>query len=215
MITSRHSFVRRHFIGAAVIVVVFLCGLLLWQFPGAILTAGADLWAVSDRVDGPADAIIVLGGQFGPRPRTLAAADLYRRGIAPKVLVSNPNPSAAAESERSDAVANREILRKLGVPDSAISIFGSGLRNTHDEARAVLEWAKDTHAKRIIVPVEWYFSRRARWTFQHELAEAGVEVQIQRLDSIEPTQADWWRRKEGVVVLQDEFLKYVYYRLKY
>jgi uncharacterized SAM-binding protein YcdF (DUF218 family) len=211
----RLCFVRRHFVATTIIVVVFLCGVLVWQFPQPILTSVANLWAVSDDLRGPADAIIVLGGGAENRPQ--AAADLYRRGFAPKILVSNSKLSGAVwlGIERPEAEVDKELLIKLGVPVSAISSFGFDLRNTYEEARAVLAWAKTVQAKRVIVPVEWYFSRRARWTFRRELSPSGIDVQIQKLQSIDQKTTDWWHKEDGVVLLQNEILKYVYYRLRY
>src|SRR5215469_14524764 len=60
-------------------------GLLVgWLGRESLLWKAADLWIVSDPLT-RADAIVVLGGNSQTRPPV--AADLYRRGLASKVLV--------------------------------------------------------------------------------------------------------------------------------
>jgi uncharacterized SAM-binding protein YcdF (DUF218 family) len=99
-----------------------------------LLLAAADLWIVTDAV-GPADAVAVFGGGIQDRP--FAAAQYYRQGLVKKVLVSN-----AAGTSISGVAATEEILLKLGVPASAIEIFGTALTNTHEEVLAVRAWAE-------------------------------------------------------------------------
>lgn len=215
MLAAFRHLVRRHLIGAVIVIALILGGLLAWRVRTAILTAGADLWSVSDRIEAPADAVIVLGGQYGFRPRTRAAADLFRRGLARKILVSNPDEPALPPRQPTDAEINKALLRNLGVPDSAIFVFGSGLVDTYAEARAALAWARENRAQSVILPVEWYFSRRAGWIFRQELGRAGVRVQMVSLNSVEPAPNDWWRHSGGIDLFRAEILKYFYYRLKY
>jgi uncharacterized SAM-binding protein YcdF (DUF218 family) len=215
MLATLRHLARRHLIGAVIVVALILGSLLAWPFRSAILTAGADLWAVSDRIEAPADAVIVLGGQYGFRPRTRAAADLFRRGLARRVLVSNPDEPALPAGQPTDAEINKALLRKLGVPDSAIFVFGNRLADTYAEARAALAWAQETRAQSVILPVEWFFSRRAGWIFRQEVGRAGVRVRMVSLNSVEPAPNDWWRQSGGIDLFRAEILKYFYYRLKY
>src|SRR6516165_12522258 len=57
-----------------------------WAARAPILHGMAKLWVVSDPLE-HADAIVILGGRLDVRP--FAAADLYKRGLADRVLVSN------------------------------------------------------------------------------------------------------------------------------
>src|SRR5262245_27458115 len=58
----------------------------VWLGREPLLRGVASLWIVSDSVT-HADAIVVLGGNFQVRP-LVVAADLYRRGLANRILVS-------------------------------------------------------------------------------------------------------------------------------
>jgi hypothetical protein len=83
-----------------------------------------------------------------------------------------------------------------------------------DEAVALKEWAKRNAASAFIIPTELFSARRVRWIFDRELSGSAVAM----VPSFEPpryTRREWWKTEEGVIVFQNEFLKYIYYRLKY
>ena len=83
----------------------------------------ADLWIVSDKVT-HADAAVVLGGGLEVRP--FAAADLYRKGLVNKVLISQVEEDRVASIGvvPGHTEINRQVLLKLGVPADAIETFG-------------------------------------------------------------------------------------------
>jgi hypothetical protein len=97
----------------------------------------------------------------------------------------------------------------------AIVSYGQDVSNTYEEARAVVEWARRTGARSVIVPTEQFSSRRVNWIFKRELAAVGVRVGIKVLRPYEHSIDDWWTKEQGVVAFQNEVLKYVYYRMKY
>jgi uncharacterized SAM-binding protein YcdF (DUF218 family) len=190
-----------------------LLGIAAYYERAPLLRAAADLWIVSD-APAPADVVAVFGG--GAEVRPFAAAGYYRDGLVRKILVSNTRESPA---ERlgvllPDAAANRAVLLKLGVPGAAIESFGDNLRNTHDEALALHDWATQHHIRRIIVPTEIFTARRLRWTLHHVFGE-GATVLVPALDPPEYRDGDWWQDEKGVVAFQNEVLKYLYYRLRY
>jgi hypothetical protein len=57
-----------------------------------VLLKAADLWIVSDPIN-RADAIVVLGGGLATRP--FVAAELWQRGLADKILISQPSEERA------------------------------------------------------------------------------------------------------------------------
>jgi uncharacterized SAM-binding protein YcdF (DUF218 family) len=201
---------RRTMIGLAIVVAA--AGV-AWLEHEPILRHIAGWWAVSDEL-AHADAIVVLGGDIDVRP--FAAAALYKQGYAAKILVSNIQ---SGKAERlglvpSNTELNRDVLRKLGVPETAIVIIGENNSSTQQEAAAVRQWALQSQAKRIIVPTELFAARRTRWIFDRELGPVGVEVFVHAFPS-GYTLADWWRHRHGLVDFNNEVLKYLYYRAKY
>ena len=202
---------RRAMIGLAIVALAVGAA---WLEHEPILRHIAGWWDVSDEL-AHADAIVVLGGDIDVRP--FAAAALYKQGYAAKILLSNIQ---SGKAERlglipSNTELNRDVLRKLGVPETAIVIIGENNSSTQQEAAAVREWAVQSQAKRIIVPTELFAARRTRWIFDRELSPVGVEVFVHAFPSPGYTLADWWRHRHGLVDFNNEVLKYLYYRAKY
>jgi hypothetical protein len=185
----------------------------VWSERAAILRGGADLWIVADE-PAPADAVAVFGGGLEYRP--FAAADYYRSGLVPKVLVSNVGSSPAERLGifKSHVEANIEVLRKLGVPATAIETFGDAVTDSYAEAKALHQWALRSGARRILVPTDIFAARRLRWTLRRVFADDAT-ILVPAIDTLDYQRHGWWTNEYGVIAFQNEVIKYLYYRIKY
>ena len=146
-------------IGLAVAGFLLLSGLAAVLFPQQVLCVD------SGKVKG--DVMVVLGG--GYRERAKRAAELFREGAAPRVIISGLG----------DCEMNRIYLRTNGVPDRVIRLEPKS-RTTQENAlftiamlrseRAVVS-ARPPERQRVILVTTWYHSRRALKTFQHYAPE--------------------------------------------
>jgi len=170
-----------------------------WLVRERVLVGAADLWTVSDSTT-RADAIVVLGGGLEFRP--FVAAELWRRGLADKILVSQGSE-------------DRNRLLKLGVPADAIEKFGTAITSTRDEAIALREWAERNAASVFIIPSEIFSARRVRWIFRRQFSGTAVSIEVPSFEPPDYTRWNWWKTEKGLVAFRTEFLKYMYYRLKY
>jgi len=186
----------------AIVALVAAAGLVGWRGRESLLQEAANLWVVSDPLT-HADAIVVLGGN--PETRPPAAADLYRRGLANKVLVSH----------WSDSHLNRAALLKLGVPANAIEAFGRANINTREEAVALRQWTERNAASVFVIPSEPFMARRVQWIFRREFSDRPVTIEVQAFDLPGYSPKGWWKTEQGSMAFQNEILKYIYYRLKY
>jgi uncharacterized SAM-binding protein YcdF (DUF218 family) len=148
-----------------------------------------------------ADAVAVFGGGIQDRP--FAAAEYYRQGLVKHVLVSN-----AGGVFISGVAATEGILLKLGVPASAIEIFGNALTNTHEEVLAVRASAQRNNACSIIVTTEIFSARRVRWML-HRAFGGECVISVIALDLLEFDRNNWWRHTKGISILQNEIIKYI------
>lgn len=100
-----------------------------------------------------ADAMVVLGG----RPdRARHAAELFKEGDAPKIIVSGAG----------DCISNEHLLERNGVPAADI-LLESKSRTTRQNAEFSIPMLRALGAKRVIIVTSWYHSRRALHTFEH------------------------------------------------
>jgi uncharacterized SAM-binding protein YcdF (DUF218 family) len=121
-----------------------------------------------------AEAIIVLGAPLDGdgrltdigQERVNAAAELFRRGGGPRIVVSG---GVTRGARRSEAAAMAEALAALGVPIAAVVVEARAL-TTADNARhsaALLRSRAGAHVR----PSVWlvtqpFHERRARWWFR-------------------------------------------------
>ena len=216
-VCGRSKALQRHrafWRAATIITMLATVGISAWLGREPLLRGAASLWIVSDPVT-RADAIVVLGGNFWVRP--LVAADLYGRGLANKILVSQTADvqQTSVTVSPTDTELNRTALLKLGVPPSAIESFGNANSNTREEAVAIRQWAERNAASAFIIPCEIFSARRVRWIFHRELSGRAVRIEVPSFEQSGYTRGEWWKTEQGVIAFQNELLKYIYYRLKY
>jgi hypothetical protein len=184
----------------------------MWRHP--LLEQIAVLWTVSDPTDG-ADAVVILGG--GVEQRSKVAADLYRKGLAKRVLISDVLDSSHAivGGHSSDTTISREALRMYGVPDDVVETFGIANQNTQNEAAALAEWSDSNSATSFVVPTEFLFARRVRWIFNRQFARRDARITVFSFETTDYNHTNWWKTDEGQHAFKIELLKFVYYWIRY
>ena len=124
------------------------------------------VWRVS-RLDQrrPADAIVVLGAaQYNGRPSPVLkarldhAVELFRAGLAPRVLVTG---GIGTGDRVSEATVGHRYLRTLAVPDSAIIVRPDG-RTTDASMRSVAEWMHEREFGRALLVSDPFHMARLR-----------------------------------------------------
>jgi uncharacterized SAM-binding protein YcdF (DUF218 family) len=207
-VLNRDQLHLRHIIfWIGVIVAVVAIGFVAWAAGPMSLRSAARLWVVSDALD-QADLIVVLGGRLDVRPAV--AAELYERGIAPRIAVG-----VSDFDQGLDGRLNRERLLQHGVPSAAIVEFNFRPHSTYGEARGVLEWAKANGVMSVVIPIDIFPARRVRWIFNHELGPTGIRTSVQAVPPQLYSVDDWWQHKVGWTDFRNELIKFTYYRLKY
>ncbi len=152
------------------------------------------------------DAIVML---LGALDHSSKAADLYRRGLAPVILMC-PTDDAWNEAQW-----HRGIMTYKGVPPEAIrSLPGEVVRGTHDEALCVRDFVRIHPIRRITLVTSAYHTARTRRTFLKVLRGTGVEV---GMVASEPqfSETNWFTDVAGIKAYLLETLKTVYYRVVY
>ena len=188
-------------------------------------------WAVAARVAAEAlvvseeleraDALVVLAGSSAYVERTARAAELYREGRAPVVLLTNDGQLSGWSNESQNNPtfverARRELVRG-GVPAERIEVLPRRVGSTHDEAVLLREYAGERHLRSLLVVTSGYHSRRALWTFRRAFEGSGVEVGVSKVEPglQTPTPGTWWFSPRGWQSVAGEYVKMVYYRVSY
>ncbi len=157
-----------------------------------------------------ADAIVVLGGDVS---RVITGADLYREGLAPRVLLSYPRREERFEELEREGiaypwfeVAGKELMRLRGIPDEAVGVFGDRLTSTVAEARTIGE--RYPQLKSILLVTSPYHVYRARMIFREQLPGVEIIGVSARHEKFDP---DWWHDPEMMRHAIMESLKLAFY----
>jgi uncharacterized SAM-binding protein YcdF (DUF218 family) len=157
------------------------------------------------------DVLFLHMGQIESRP--IHAAELYRRGVAPRVVLARPTDDLAVKMGimPDEADASARLMEALGVPASAITIvdYPGGTTSTTDEARALREYLARHPARRITAVTSRYHTRRARWNLRRQLSGLPVEIRMDGTDDPTFDETNWWKDEHGLVYCFEEYLKFV------
>jgi uncharacterized SAM-binding protein YcdF (DUF218 family) len=184
----------------------------------AVLAYAGRLLVATDPLPPTADAIVLLAGSIPDR--TLEAVDLYRAGVAPRVVVTRERLPRGESRLRARGVRLPETgeltvgaLRRLGVPPSAIVVLRRRTRSTESEAATIARWACARHQNSLVVVTSRYHSRRARLILRRAL---GPDVRL----TMRPSRYDgfsargWWQDRRDAKAVLSEYEKLANYWLR-
>jgi uncharacterized SAM-binding protein YcdF (DUF218 family) len=168
-----------------------------------------------------ADAIVVLGGSANYKERAREAARLLLEERAPLILLTNDNrrgPWSSAEQRNPYFYERaREEIHKAGAPDKSVDVLMNEVSSTYEEAELVKGYAIDNGMHSVLVVTSAYHSRRALWTFSRVFRDTGIQVGLKAVSpgSDSPPAATWWLTVRGWRLVPTEYVKMIYYVVKY
>jgi uncharacterized SAM-binding protein YcdF (DUF218 family) len=196
--------------------ILLLLVVLAYTFRAPILTRVADVLIVNDNVQ-PADIIFLLNSDYNTRP--FRASELYKQGLAPVVVIarSENTPAVGMGLLPNDTDISVGVMERLGVPSDRIVIlpFPGGVTSTFDEAAALRNYVETRHIRKIILVTSAFHTRRAKWIFDRELSGLPVKLEMAAVPYASFDQTNWWKNETGLITLNNEYIKLVYYLFKY
>jgi uncharacterized SAM-binding protein YcdF (DUF218 family) len=182
---------------------------------------GAAHWLIVRAELPHADALVVLAGSSAYTERALHAAQLFREGRGPVIILTNDGERShwSDSQQRNPFFVERaaEELRLAGVPSEKIKLLPQVVSNTHEEAVLLREYAAAHQIHSVLFVTSAYHSRRALWTMRRVLRGSAVEVGISApaLGRGTPSPVTWWSYPLGWRIVAGEYLKLAYYGLRY
>lgn len=196
---------------AAVLALALAGTLLVGRLAGRFLV-------VSDPLPVHADAIVIVAGSMPDR--TLEAIDLYRAGVAPRIVVTREKLPRGEWLLRARGVRFPEsdertlaALAQLGVPPAAVIHLRRRNHSTESEARTVARWACRRHVGRLVAVTSRPHSRRLKLIFARALGPGvALTVRPTRYDPFAPGR--WWRIRRDAKLVLTEYVKLAHYWLE-
>jgi|GEM_PF-1643033 len=206
---------RRRFAWTLVALLVTLIALAAAHRP--LLRGFARAWVVGRPPEAAphADAVVVSAGA---RPEVFQQAiEVWRAGTASRIVVTR------CETRPTDRVGittpfveqRRRWLDEAGVPEKAREFIGEEIRLLSQEMTAVRTWAATNQVRRLLFPSEPFATRRITWLARRQLAPLGIEPVTIPVPGPHYSVTNWWRTKEGLLGMENEWAMLAYYRWHY
>lgn len=161
------------------------------------------------------DAIVVLGGNSYERGAT--AVRLWEEGKTDHILCTGGNVPVnflAIDTMIYEAHVTASMLAKRGVPAQHITAL-TGSTSTKEESEEVSQWCRDRNIDTLTVISSAMHLRRVRMVFEEAFETSEVNVRFYPAKPKSYTVDAWWKSEEGLIMVNNEYVKYVYYLLKY
>ncbi len=166
------------------------------------------------------DFYVVLMGD-GDGNRAKAATNAYEQyGAAPMVLAqTEASQYEEAGIDLSESQRNIRYLSYLGIPpEHLFELDKPHVTSTFEEAQRIRQWAETKFAGRdnlsFAVVSSWSHTKRAHWIFSRIWRDVPA-VKIMTISSDATACATWWTDEESAFSVISEYIKWIYYLLKY
>lgn len=192
--------------------VAFLVLVWLLRFP---LLRGVGSFLITEDPPCKVDAVYVLGGSAELRGREAAA--VYRAGWSGRFRFTGapvPSPLLVEGIHHTEAWQTRAVAVQHGVPDSLALALNVGT-STWEEAGAILADTRLSGFDTVMIVSSRFHLRRIRHVFKERFRKQGVIVVLHGAQSGAYDEARWWENEDGLLMVNNEYVKLVYYLLRY
>ena len=162
------------------------------------------------------DAIFLLGG--GAFDRVDETAKLIEQGLASKVICTGavvPDILKVLKVEYMEAEVSRiGLVDNYNIPGEVVDTILSGT-STKEESELVLAYCLEHDFKTVIILSSSFHTRRVNNVFKPLLEPEGIKVIIHGAPSSQYRESEWWKFEAGMIMVNNEYMKHLYYFLKY
>jgi uncharacterized SAM-binding protein YcdF (DUF218 family) len=145
-----------------------------------------------------ADAIIILSGGQG---RVEKAAELYKAGYAPYIILSNAKESTSSSGDM------LQTALALGIPQDVIYTENAA-DSTYQNAEFTLSIMKEHHFKSAIVVSSEFHMRRVKLLFDRVYKKSDIELTYVGSDSGYNAKR-WWSDRKSRETTFNEYVKMI------
>lgn len=204
---TTYKWIRRCSYLVAVLLVLFL-------MRNKILVGIGD-WLDAGEAPQYTEACFILGGNS--YERGLQGVEMYKLFPQQRFVATGGNyplQIQALDTMMTEAQLTRHIMCRKGVPSEQIDMLQTA-HSTMDESEEILAYCKTNGIKNITIVSSSLHLKRVSWVFNDKFEEAGITVHYTGANAIEYDYTNWWKNEEGLIMVNNELVKLLYYAIKY
>jgi len=198
----------------AALVIFMLLVVTIFIFRVSILKAVGNALISEDMPIKPTVLFVLSGGAFD---RANRAYQIYKLGKATHIYCTGSNKCSDLKALGLDVMEGEitaRYLAKLGVPDSLVSFLPEGT-STLEEGECIRKFAEKYALTDLAVVSSKFHTSRVRWVLERKLKNSHVKFHVIGAASSEYNEECWWKSENGLIAANNEWIKKIYYGLKY
>lgn len=158
-----------------------------------------------------ADLMVALGGDNGARADRVL--ELYRKGFAPKVLLTGPE-GGYSKTRAAHLHWRARYLVEEGIPEQVL-LYDRRSASTWEEAVNALQLMRAMKLDRVLVISDPPHMRRLSWVWGKVFSGSGKAYTLVASDMERWDAGHWWRTSLSAQFVFAEFIKLGYYPFTY
>lgn len=203
--------VGRVMLGALMLIVLFAVA---YGLRVPILRATGDMLIVEDPKV-PCDAVYVLGGS--PLERGTLGGELLMEGLSPVAYCTGsmiPSTLLTVGLTHTEADLSRIAAMDAGADSTRVIAVHEGT-STFEEAEMIIAHAQRLGYDNIGIITTEFHSRRVGRVFRKRAKGTALKVHVFTASSLRYDSERWWESEEGLLMVNNEYTKLLYYMLKH
>ena len=206
------NILKKRWVQFVFIVFIFLFSAIV--FRNSILRSMSNFLVKEDEVE-KCDALVVLSGNA--LDRATEAALLYKQGFAKQIICTGGNQTGDFEilhlKEKESDISKIRLLQ-LGIADSVITVLHQGT-STLEEGQVMLDYCKTHQLKSCMIVSSKFHTRRINFVFDKKFKSSSIKILVHGASPLKYDLHQWWKAEDGLMAVYDEYIKLIYYHLKY
>ncbi len=206
------AFVQNKWIKCLGIALFFLLLIYFFRYP---IMRGMGNVLIAEDTPEKSDVILVLGG--GSVERGMAAAKLYQEGYAPLIVTTGnavPSILKLMDTVICEARLAQIQITATGCDPTVVEPHCVGT-STMEEAVYLEKLCQERNWNKVIIVSSKLHLKRVRFVFEDRFTNAGIETRFCGASGLKYDEAEWWKSEEGLIMVNNEYIKLFYYWWKY
>ncbi len=196
---------------AGLLLVILIC-LFLFRYP--IMRGFGQFLISSDEDQKVTHAFVLSGGAFDRAPK---GASLFLDGFADTIVCTGesiPHDLLAIGVPYSEGEITRRFVVENGVPEGNVKLIEQGT-STLEESQIIFDYCKQHGLTKIAIVSTMFHTKRVRRVFDKKFKDSGIEVLVFGAAATAYSEERWWEGEYGLINLNNEYIKIVYYWIKH
>jgi uncharacterized SAM-binding protein YcdF (DUF218 family) len=162
-----------------------------------------------------ADALFVLSG--GAVERGAEAAKLMAKKSAKIAVCTGKLPYPVVKMlgiDLHEGQLTRYMMLKQGTDSTKVVLLEEGT-STYEEIHAILAYSKKHNYKQIIIVSSNFHTKRIHWLVDKIFHNQAIQVVVRGATAQTFDESRWWDFEDGLIFVNNEYIKSLYYAIKY